>query len=129
MANLFQRAKTWLPEQMQRAAVSGNTLTLTLGAETIDLTDIAWPGNARFTSSVEGQARLEYGDRDYLVPVASIVFSGGQIEPQVGMRFRETIEGTVRVYEVLTPDTGEPAWRHSNRELTVWRIHTKEVTE
>jgi hypothetical protein len=129
MANLFERAKTWLPEQMQRAAVSGNTLTLTLGVETIDLTDIAWPGRTVFSSNVEGAARIEFGDRDYLVPATAIVFASDQIEPQIGMRFRETIEGVVRVFEVITPDTGEPAWRYSDPGLTVWRIHTKEVTE
>ena len=127
MANLFQAARDWLPAQMQVAAVSGNTLTLTYGAEVITLTNIAWEGRTVFVSNDVGSVRVTFGDRDYLVPADEIVFGGSQIEPKLGMQFRETIDSVVKVFEVMDTGNGEPAWRHSDTAQTLWRIHTRRV--
>lgn len=127
MPSLFQKARDWLPAQMATAATSGNTLTLTWGGEVLDLTDLAWNGLVSFQSEQHKGARIQLGARDYIVPASAIVFGGQAIEPQVGMRFTETIGGVETKFEVLDTDTGEPAFRYSDPARTVWRIHTKNV--
>lgn len=130
MSSLFAKARDWLPAQMQAAAVSGNTLTYTRTGHTVlTLTNIAWEGRTVFATNVEGGARIEFGDRDYLIPVESLVLTGTAVEPAIGDRITETIDGTATIFEVMLPDTGEPAWRYSGPDRNVWRIHTKEVQE
>ena len=76
-----------------------------------------------FASNLIDGARIEFGDRDYLITAADLTFG----EPALGDRITESIgsEGS-RTFEVMTPNTGEPAWRYSDQGRTVWRIHTKE---
>ena len=121
MPNLFANATTWLNQQIQAAAKV--TVTYTRGAESITITT-AVVGRTVFASNVEGGARIEFGDRDYLIPVDDLTFG----EPAIGDRITETVDGTAKIFEVLTPDTGEPAWRYSDPQHTVWRLHVKQVS-
>lgn len=119
MPNLFELARDWLPAQAQTAAAV--SVTYSRGAETITITT-AVVGRTVFASNVEGAARIEFGDRDYLIPVDDLTFG----VPAIGDRITETVDGTAKVFEVVTPDTGEPAWRYSDPQHTVWRIHVKQ---
>ncbi len=123
MASLLSRGQTALIERQQVAAVSGNTIIYTRGVESIDLTNIAWTGRTVFASNLDDAARIEFGDRDYLIPVANLTFG----EPKIGDRIAETILGVIHTFEIMTPDTGEPAQRYSDQGRTVYRVHTKEV--
>ncbi len=123
MASLLTRGQTALIERQQVAAVSGNTISYQRGVQSIDLTNIAWTGRTVFASNMDDAARIEFGDRDYLIPVANLTFG----EPQIGDRIAETVGSTIHTFEAMTPDTGEPAWRYSDQGRTVYRIHTKEV--
>lgn len=127
MSSLFEKAREWLPSQMQVAATSGNTIIVTRNAEELDLTGIAWVGRTVFASNLDGGAAIEFGDRDYLVPVESYVFAGEVTEPDVGDRFTETIDGMDITFQVQKPDTGEPAVRLSDQGRKLWRIHCKEI--
>ena len=100
---------------------NGVTVTYTRGATSVAVTD-AVPGNS-FAAAVQPQqvpARVEVQDRDYLIPAAAIAALG---EPAVGDRIAEPGVGT---FEVVRR-AGEPAWRWSDAERTLYRIRTKPV--
>lgn len=121
MATLFETAfdNGWLSTQVQTAAAA--SVTYARGAETATVTAVV--GRTVFASNAEGAARVEFGDRDYLILAADLVAANANwTKPAIGDRITDS-EG--RVFEVVTPDTGEPAWRYSDPQHTTWRIHTK----
>lgn len=115
--NLFDKAKTWLPAMLQSAA--GSTVSYRRGATSITLTAVI--GQTVFSSNVEGAARIERGDRDYLILVADLTLG----VPRIGDRITDA---NGLVFEVQTPETGEPAWRYSDPERAEYRLHMKRVT-
>lgn len=91
--------------------------------------DSAVVGRTVFKRNEIGGAAIEFGERDYLIPVASYVLTElGAVEPMVGDRLTETVNGTSKTFEIL-PITGEPAWRYTDGSLTRYRIHVKRVTD
>jgi len=121
MSTLFAKARDWLPGKVREAAGVG--ITYARGAESIGIT--ATVGRTVFSSLAEGAPRVEFGERDYLILAADLVIGGGTSEPAIGDRITETIDGSDVVFEVVTPETGEPAWRWSDPQRTVWRVHVK----
>lgn len=103
----------------------GVEVTYTRGAQSEIIT--VWIGNTLFARTLdEPGASVIWGDRDYLIPVASLVIGGTATTPQKGDRITETIDGVPVVFELQTP-TGEPSWRHSDQDRTRYRIHTKKA--
>ena len=98
----------------------GVSIIYTRGAKSITMTAI--PGRTVFASNMVDGARIEFGDRDYLIAVADLTFG----EPALGDRITEAVTDGTRIFEVMTPNTGEPAWRFSDQGRTLWRVHTKE---
>lgn len=92
----------------------------------VKMTITAVPGNTRFAQSAPepGGAMLIHGERDYLIDAADLVPLNG---PEEEDRVTETINGTVCVYRIARPDTGEPAIRFSDAGHTKHRVHTKLV--
>lgn len=123
MATLFEKLRTWLPEQMQQLAPTANTISYQrlAGGAAIDLTGIAWIGEtdaARRDPQKIGPA-VEWGDRDYLIPVSAL-----PAEPARGDRITETINGTPTVYEVMQVP-GQKVFEYVRGE-TIYLVHTKE---
>lgn len=108
-------------------AAYGRTVNYTRGAVANQV--VAWLGRTLFARSASepGGATASWGDRDYLVAVADLAAAGVSGGPQLGDRVTETIAGAAVTFEVMTPDTQEPAVRYSDATRTVWRIHTKRV--
>ena len=104
----------------QMKVAGGVSIRYTRGAKSITLTAIL--GNTGFAVNMDNGPRLIWGDRDYLIAVADLTFG----EPALGDRITETVNGTAKVYEVMTPLSGDPAWRHSDHGQTMWRLHVKE---
>ena len=73
-----------------------------------------------------GGIRMEWTDRDFLIPAAKLILSGSATLPQRGDVIRETRSGTTFVYEVLAPGS-EPAWKWADPFRKMIRIHTKQV--
>lgn len=119
--SLFSRARDWLNSKLKSSA--GVTVTYTRASLSVSV--VAVSGRTVFVSTIEGGPRVEFGDRDFLIAVADLEDFG---EPAIGDRIREVIDSTVRVFEVCTPGTGEPAWRYSDTGFGVYRIHTKLVS-
>lgn len=109
----------WLAKQA-RTADGNRTVAYTRGATSRTVPAVL--GRVAYRSTPDGAApvRVEVGDRDYLILAADMAAFG---EPRLGDR---VTDGGV-VYELQTPDTGEPAWRFSDADGTEYRLHVKRV--
>lgn len=116
---LLSRGQAMLTRRMKQAA--GVSVTYTRKGQSITVS-AAILGRAVFSSNLDGGARIEFGDRDYLIAVDDLTFGA----PQLGDRITESVDGVACVFEVMTPATGEPAWRYSDPGRTLWRIHVKQ---
>lgn len=121
MATLFAKLRDWLPGQAAQAA--GVSVTYTRGATSRTVTALV--GRTVFSSNLDGGPRIEFGDRDYLIESSEMTAFG---DPAIGDRITETLAGSQRVWEVMTPGTGEPAWRWSDPQHTRYRVHTTQVS-
>lgn len=127
MSNLINRGQAALVAWLKAAAAVDGGVTYRRGALT--LTGLAaWVGRTAFsrTSSEPGPA-VVIGERDYLFAVADLVLGGQPVAPKPGDRVTETIAGVATTFEVVSPETGEPAVRYSDQTRTVWRVHAKRV--
>lgn len=107
----------WLNDQTRKAD-GDRQVTYTRGATSITVSAVL--GRVAYLSTADGGVRVEVGDRDYLIRTADLTFG----EPWVGDRITAA-DG--KVFEVQTPDNGEPAWRYSDPDETEYRIHVKRV--
>lgn len=100
----------------------------TVNGVTTSVTLTAWVGRTLFAGSNEANgARVEWGERDYLIPVSSLMLGGILTLPARNTdRITETIGGVAVVFELMTP-TGEPVWRYSDQYRTLYRVHCKRV--
>lgn len=115
----------WLSDML--GSTDGVALTYTRGATVITITaasGYATVGREEVSSDRDRGTRKEWRDRDYLIQVAALTELG---EPAEGDLITETINGTVRKFKVMRPDTGDKAWRYSDTEELTYRLHTKRV--
>lgn len=101
---------------------AGVSITYTRSASVLPIEAVV--GRTVFASNSLDGPRVEYGDRDYLIEAADLTIG----EPAIGDRITQIIDGVSRVFEVMTPGTGEPAWRWSDPANTTYRIHCKRVS-
>lgn len=118
---LMSRGAAALVRRKKQA--DGVAVTYTRGATVVTLT--VWVGRTAFSRlGTEPGPALVWGDRDYLVAAADLV-AAGLTEPRKGDRVTEAGAGT---FEVVPPDTGEPAFRFSDQTRLVYRLHVKRAT-
>jgi hypothetical protein len=104
----------------------GVTVAYQRGLVVVSVTD-AVPGDPRHeTRNQTGPVKIDSARRDYLIPVAGIAALG---EPAAGDRVIQAVNGTSRTYKVTPPTDGEPAWRWSDAEQTVYRVHCEEAAD
>jgi hypothetical protein len=126
MPNLLAKGQALLQRLMKKDATPAGAVTYRRGdLESFDLTGKAWVGRTVFVSNAEGGAIIEFGDRDYLVPVADLVLNGDEIRPQIGDVITERIGAFDVSFSIQEPATGEPAIRYSDPGRTIWRVHCK----
>jgi hypothetical protein len=123
MPDLLQFGSDWLAEMLQehasrpvvyRRGAAQVAVQATIGRTLLKLDD------------GYGGVRMEWTDRDFLIPAGDLVLSGGAVLPERGDVIREAQGGQAFVYEVMAPGK-EPAWRWSDVYRKVLRIHTKQV--
>jgi hypothetical protein len=73
-----------------------------------------------------GGVRMEWTDRDFLIPAGELKFGSTPTLPQRGDRIRETKNGATYIFEVMAPGK-EPPWRWSDPFRRMLRIHAKQV--
>ena len=64
--------------------------------------------------------------RDYVIEAADLAIAGSPIEPRSGDRIKETIAGTVEVFQAM-PLGNRPVAEHTDASHTAWLIHTKHI--
>lgn len=88
----------------------------------------AWQGRTAFRIEDGENSRLQWSDRDYLIPVSLLSVNGVPIEPKRGDRITETFAEPTgsQIFEVSAPEA-EQIYRYSDMGNTILRIHTKRV--
>jgi hypothetical protein len=123
MPDLLQTGSDWLVAQLQ-AHVS-RVVVYQRGAEVVSV--LATVGRTLLKlDDGYGNVRIEWTDRDFLIPAVSLVLAGVAVLPERGDLIRETQGATTYVYEVMAPGK-EPAWRWSDVYRNLLRIHTKQI--
>lgn len=126
MSRLRARGAAWLRGKVE--AFGGVAVTYTAAGESRPLT--ATPAGRRSADGqgVTGPARVEAGERDYLVDAAAFAaaLAGVVTEPAAGHRVAETVDGVACVFE-LAPRRDEPAWRWADSGRTQLRLFTRQV--
>ena len=62
--------------------------------------------------------------RDYVISVAAMVIGGEPVTPRPGNKIKETINGSVEIFQVM-PLGDRPAAEHTDASGTAWLLHTK----
>ena len=123
MGGLLARGQAML----NRVLSTGESVSLVYARGGLSATlTTAWVGRTLFAGSTTSVARVEWGERDYLIPVASLILGGVAVTPAKNDRITEVIGGKTVIFELLTP-TGEPPWRYSDQARTLYRVHCKRV--
>ena len=123
MLDLLHFGSDWLADKLKehasrpvvyRRGTSEVTVAATLGRTLLKLDDGF------------GGVRLEWTDRDFLIPAADLVLDGQAVLPERGDQVREVQAGKTFVFEVMAPGS-EPPWRWSDAFRKLLRIHAKQV--
>jgi hypothetical protein len=119
---LLSRGLAFLRSKLAEGA--GVSVVYSRGATSGTIT--AWVGTTLFTGQVRDGIGgfVEWGERDYLFPLSAI--STSFTEPRRGDRITETINGVSMTFEIQGPQ-GEVAWRYSDSERKLVRVHCKRV--
>lgn len=116
-------------EQLKRRLKVDAKVTITYhrGNDSIPITT-SWFGGQLFRVISEGNSRVEWSDRDFMIPVEDLIFSNVRVTPQRGDWLTvTTIDPTGEErYEVAAPE-GERPWRFSDPQNRLYRIHTKRM--
>lgn len=86
-----------------------------------------WIGNTLFKTMDRDNQRMEWGDRDYLIPVDILKVGSALFLPTKEHWIEEVLPEGNQTYHLSAPEK-EPVWRYSDPQHTVFRIHTKRVT-
>lgn len=123
--NRFDRAMEQLKSRLKvDAKVS---IVYHRGDEDIPITT-TWFGRQLFRIMDGTNSRVEWSDRDFLIPVEDLVFNNIRVEPQRGDWIEVTFiqpKGYQR-FEVAAPENEKP-WRYSDPAGRLYRVHTKEM--
>lgn len=126
--SLMTRGMSFLTSKLGTAAGITIVITPLDGLGTITVTDaVAGRSEIDVTQPGQANARREYGEREYLIPVASLVRNGSTVFPALGDRYAETINGRAHVYQIMPAD-GRPAYDFTDHGKTQVRIRTKKVS-
>ena len=122
MGDLLDRGSAFLDDQ--RHKYMSRTVVYQRGAEAKEVQ--ATIGKTEFEQADEAGLIHRTESRDFLVRTADLDIGSGLVLPRAGDQVRETVDGTVMVYEVNAPG-GQPPFRYSDPYRRVLRIHTKHI--
>lgn len=114
----------WLTTKLQTHA--SKPVYYKRGASTIAVCAI--PGRTMLKLSDEyGATRVEWTDKDWLIPTADLVIGGSPTLPKRGDQVLEPDGVSMHTFEVL-PYGDEPPWRWCDPYRKMLRVHFKRIT-
>lgn len=122
MVDLLQQGSRWLQDRQRQHLA--RAITYRRGGLSVVLQ--ATVGRTEFEQATDYGIALQSEARDYVVHAADLVLNGERIEPEVGDKVEETIDGTTWVYEVMSLGS-EQCFRYVDSDTFAMRIHTKRV--
>jgi hypothetical protein len=126
---LLARGQAMLNRTFQGMEGVAVTYTRLVGGVEREVALTGWLGNTLFAGLTEQDVSVQWGEIDVLFVAADLVLpTTGATTPHAGDRLAFTLQGTAMVFEVASPDTGEPAWRWSDHFRTRLRVHCKRVS-
>jgi hypothetical protein len=121
MADLLEAGQAWLANQLQEFA--SRSVIYHRGADSVAV--LATIGRTLLKlDDGYGGVRMEWTDRDFLIPAANLILNSVTVTPEPGDRITETVGLNTSVFEVMAYG-GEPPWRYSDPFGKLLRIHTK----
>jgi hypothetical protein len=123
MSNPAYRA--YLASRVAHKNLRGVTVTVSRGINT-SAPFTATIGFSGSTSYEADGSTLYTKNRDYLIEVALYNAGGEVLQPAKYDIITEVINGEVRTYQVID-NNGDGAAASADANLTVWRVHTKEI--
>lgn len=122
MGDMLDRGAAFLDDQRHKHLT--RLVTYRRGAEAKEV--LATVGKTEFEQADDAGLIHRIESRDFLVRAADMDIGSGRTLPRAGDQVRETVDGTVMVYEVNAPG-GQPPFRYSDPYRRVLRIHTKHI--
>lgn len=122
MGDLLDRGSAFLDDQRHRHL--SRTVVYQRGSEAKEV--LATIGRTEFEQADDAGLIHRVESRDFLVRTVDLDLGSGRILPRAGDQVRESVDGTVMVYEVNAPG-GQPPFRYSDPYRRVLRIHTKHI--
>lgn len=122
MGDLLQRGTEWLAGKLQRHA--SREVVYRRGDASVSMLVTVGKTLLRLSDGYGG-TKMQWTDRDYIFTRVDLFLDGALTLPQAGDTIEEVIDGTLRVFEVLSPGTGEPHYKLDPHER-LFRVHTKE---
>lgn len=123
MADMLRDGMKWLSCKLKQHA--SQSVVYVRGAQSVPVQATVGRTMMKLDDGYGG-VRIEWTDRDYLIPAADLILGGSTTLPQRGDKIRETQGTTTYVYEVMAPGN-EPVWRWSDEHRTTIRVHVKQV--
>jgi len=121
MGNILDRGAEWLTGRLQACA----SIDILIQDDEMTIEAKATVGKSEYTAEDNNNGVVTtFQSRDYLVPAASLVFSGKQITPRKGMKITEVVSGKVCM---ILPEQGLNEYRLSDTAGFMLRIHTKQI--
>lgn len=89
-----------------------------------------WVGRTAFKIQDEKGLRIEWSERDYLIPVELLVLNGVKSVPLEADWIEEVFPEPQGANQyILTAPNDEPIWRFSDVQHTLYRVHCKRTSD
>jgi len=123
MGDMLATGAAWLAGQLKASAA--RDVTYLRGTQRLPLS--ATIGSTEFQIEELGGVRVEYSDRDFIVPADDLIFDGKVTTPERGDTIEDRVAATgeTETFEVMAPGTEQPFRYDPTRAML--RIHTKRI--
>lgn len=126
MVNLLQRGASFLATKLQSSAVAGRTVRYWRGQVASEAIQ-AWVSSHIEQSQGEENFDTTFTVYDWSFETADLLNRGEAIEPRIGDKITETLNGQEIEYEVLVNDTGK-CFEHPDTSKLMTKVFTKRVS-
>lgn len=122
MGDLFRDGAVWMAAQFQ--AHLSRSVVYSRGEDSVTFN--ATIGQTDREKADDFGRLVKATTRDYIFLTASLVLASAQTLPEPGDQIRETLDGAVRVFELLSV-TGSAVWRYADQYGILLRVNTRHV--